>query len=145
VRFNERFSTLVSIGRKGDELTVVSDNAPSVIRTYYRILTGGIDNYGDGQELVPLLADDLDFEGSIAGHVTGAAHFRQGVKGFIANVNKIDVIQEVHGADGTAILYDAHMPRGIVRLAEFFKFADGKIQRLRLQYDPADYIAKGGG
>jgi hypothetical protein len=129
---------------KGDDVTAVSDNAPSAIRTYYQILTGGIDNYGDGQELAPLLADDLDFEGALAGHVTGAVRFRQGVKGFIANVSKIDVIQEVYGPEGSAILYDAHMPRGMVRFAEFFKFADGKIQCLHLQYDPADYIAKGG-
>ncbi len=74
----------------------------------------------------------------------GTTPFRQGVKGFIANVRKIDLIQEVHGPDGTAILYDAHMPKGVVRLTEFFEFADGKIQRLRIHYDPADYVAKGG-
>lgn len=126
-------------------MTIVSGSAPSVLQAYYRVLTGGIDNYEDGRELAPLLAEDLDFEGPIAGRVTGAAPFRQGVKGFIANVSKIDLIQEVHGPDGTAILYDAHMPKGIVRFTEFFQFADGKIQRLRLQYDPADYVAKGGG
>jgi SnoaL-like domain len=125
-------------------VAVVSDNAPAALQAYYRVLTGGADNYGDGRELVPLLADDLDFEGPIAGHVTGAACFRQGVKGFIASVTKIDLIQEINGPDGTAVLYDAHMPKGTVRFAEFFTFADGKIQRLRLQYDPADYVAKGG-
>ncbi|MGV9776482.1 nuclear transport factor 2 family protein [Streptosporangium sp. NPDC003464] len=126
-------------------MTVVSDDAPSVVRAYYRVLTGGIENYGDGQELVPLLADDLDFEGPIAGRVVGAALFRQGVRGFIANVSKIDLIQEVNGPDGTAVLYDAHLPKGVVRLAEFFTIIDGVIQRLRLHYEPADYVAKGGG
>lgn len=125
-------------------MTVVSDNAPPVLRTYYRVLTGGIENYGDGQELAPLLAENLDFEGSIAGRVTGATPFLQGVKGFIANVSKIDLIQEVNGPEGTAVLYDAHMPNGTVRLTEFFTFAHGRIQRLRLQYDPAEYLAKGG-
>jgi hypothetical protein len=125
-------------------MAVVSDNAPAALREYYRVLTDGADNYGDGRELVPLLADDLDFDGPIAGHVTGAARFRQGVKGFIANVTKIDLIQEVNGRDGTAVLYDAHMPKGVVRLAEFFTFTKGKIQRLRVLYDPADYVAKGG-
>jgi hypothetical protein len=115
------------------------------LRAYYRILTGGIENYEDGRELEPLLADDLEFDGPLAGHVIGAAPFKQGVKGFIANVSKIDVIQEVNGPEGSAVLYDAHLPRGTVRLAEFFTFADGKIQRLRLQYDPAEYIANGGG
>lgn len=54
-------------------------------------------------------------------------------------------IQEVHGPDATAVLYDARLPKGIVRFAEFFALTDGKIQRLRLHYDPADYVAKGGG
>lgn len=125
-------------------MTLVREDAPTALVDYYRVLTGGVDNYEDGQELVPLLVDDLDFEGPIAGRVTGAALFRQGVKGFIANVSKIDLIQEVHDSAGTAVLYDAHMPKGIVRITEFFTFTDGKIQRLRLQYDPADYIAKGG-
>ncbi|WP_049571723.1 nuclear transport factor 2 family protein [Nonomuraea sp. SBT364] len=126
-------------------MNVVSDDAPPEIQAYYRVLTGGIETYGDGAELAPLLADDLDFEGPIAGRVTGAALFRQGVKGFIANVGRIDVIQEVNGPDGTAVLYDAHLPQGVVRFSEFFTCADGRILRLRLQYDPADYVAKGGG
>lgn len=126
-------------------MTVVSDSAPPVIQAYYQVLTSGIDSYEDGRDLLPLLADDLDFEGPIAGQVTGAARFKEGVKGFIANVAKIELIQEVHDPNGTATLYDAHMPKGVVRIAEFFRFADGRIQRLRLHYDPADYIAKGGG
>lgn len=125
-------------------MTVVSDSAPSVLRDYYRVLTGGIENYGDGGELAPLLADDLQFEGPIAGQVTGSAPFLQGVKGFIANVSKIELVQEVNGPDGAAVLYDAHLPKGTVRLTEFFTIADGRIKRLRIQYDPADYIAKGG-
>ncbi|MGR6919167.1 nuclear transport factor 2 family protein [[Actinomadura] parvosata] len=126
-------------------MTVISDTAPSLLKSYYRVLTGGIENYDEGRELTPLLADDLEFEGPLAGHVTGAARFRQGVKGFVATVGKIEMIQEVHGSEGSAVLYDAHLPKGIVRLAEFFSFADGKIQRLRLQYDPAAYLAGGGG
>ncbi|QBS44409.1 nuclear transport factor 2 family protein [Nocardia sp. CS682] len=125
-------------------MTVVSDKAPAILREYYRILTGGIENYGDGADLAPLLAADLHFEGPIAGPVTGAARFLQGVRGFIANVQKIDLIQEVHGPDGTAVLYDAHLPEGVTRLAEFFTFAEEKIQRLCILYDPADYLAKGG-
>jgi hypothetical protein len=125
-------------------VTVVGESAPPVIQAYYRVLTGGIDNYQDGRDLLPLLADDLDFEGSIAGRVTGAAPFKEGVKGFIANVAKIELIQEVHGLGGSATLYDAHLPEGAVRITEFFQLADGRIQRLRLQYDAADYVAKGG-
>ncbi|GAB2661461.1 nuclear transport factor 2 family protein [Nocardia goodfellowii] len=125
-------------------MTVVDDRAPAVLREYYRILTGGIENYADGGELAPLLAEDLHFEGPIAGQVIGAAAFLRGVRGFIANVQKIDMIQEVHGPEGTAVLYDAQLPKGTSRLTEFFTFAEGKIQRLCILYDPADYLAKGG-
>lgn len=62
-------------------MAVVSHHAPAVLRIYYRILAGVARNYDDGRELVPLLADDLDFKGPIARDVTGAARFRQGVKG----------------------------------------------------------------
>ncbi|WUI00012.1 nuclear transport factor 2 family protein [Spirillospora sp. NBC_00431] len=126
-------------------MSIVGEDAPAVIKSYYQVLTSGVADYDDGRELIPLLADDLDFEGPIAGHVTGAEPFRQGVKGFIANVSKIDLIQEVHAPGGTAVLYNAHMPKGVVRFTEFFEFTEGRIQRLRLQYDPADYLAKGGG
>jgi hypothetical protein len=125
-------------------MAVVSDSAPAVLREYYRILTGGIEAYGDGRDLTPLLAEDLHFEGPLAGRRTGAAPFLQGVRGFIANVQKIDLIQEVHDRDGTAVFYDAHLPEGTSRLTEFFTFAEGKIQRLHILYDPADYLAKGG-
>ncbi|MBB3036998.1 hypothetical protein [Hoyosella altamirensis] len=126
-------------------MTVVSSSAPSALKTYYGILTQGIKDYSDGDKLSPLLVEDFDFEGPIAGHEIGAALFVEGVKGFIANVSKIDLIQEVHDAHGSAVIYDAHMPKGVVRLTEFFSFVDGKIQRLRLLFDPADYLAKGGG
>ncbi|WP_329055039.1 nuclear transport factor 2 family protein [Amycolatopsis sp. NBC_01488] len=125
-------------------MTVVSDSAPVVLREYYGILTGGIESYGDGRDLAPLLAEDLHFEGPIAGQRTGAAPFLQGVRGFIANIQKIDLIQEVHDPDGAAVCYDAHLPKGTSRLTEFFTFAEGKIQRLCILYDPADYLAKGG-
>ncbi|WP_261625017.1 nuclear transport factor 2 family protein [Nesterenkonia marinintestina] len=125
-------------------MTILSQRAPSVLEAYYEILTSGIEKYGDGSALSPLLMEDFDFEGPIAGHEVGSSLFLEGVRGFIANVNRIDLVQEVHDTDGSAVIYDAHMPEGIVRLTEFFRFTNGRIQRLRLLYDPADYLAKGG-
>ena len=124
-------------------MTSLSQAAPAVLQAYYRILGGGIDVY-DPAELRTLLADDLDFEGPLAGKRKGADGFCQGVKGFISRVTAIDVLQEVHGLDGSATLYEAHMPGGPVRFAEFFTLNDGKITALRLHYDAEDYIRKGG-
>jgi len=43
-----------------------------------------------------------------------------------------------------AVLYDAEMPGGAVRFSEFFVFDGDRIVELRIQYDAADYLAKGG-
>lgn len=125
-------------------MSPLSKAAPDVLQRYYRILAAGIEAFDPDGELRTLLVDDLEFEGPIAGKRTGAAGFCQGVKGFIATVSDLEIIQEVHGADGSAILYDARMPAGFVRLAEFFRFDNGKISTLRIHYDPADYARQGG-
>jgi SnoaL-like domain len=125
-------------------MITLSEAAPQVLQRYYRILAAGIDAYDPDGELRTLLADDLEFEGPISGKRIGAAGFCQGVKGFIASVSTIEIIQEVHGADGSAMLYDAHMPGGVVRLAEFFRLDDGRISALRIHYDPAEYMRQGG-
>jgi hypothetical protein len=125
-------------------VTALSGDAPGVLQAYYRILGSGIGAYDPNGEFRTLVADGLEFEGPLAGKRTGAEGFCQGVKGFIANVTDIDVIQEVHGLHGSAILYDARMPGGTVRFAEFFSISDGQITALRLHYDAADYTQKGG-
>ncbi|WP_425953618.1 hypothetical protein [Xylanimonas sp. McL0601] len=122
----------------------VFDNAPAPLGEYYRILTAGIDAYADGEELLPILDAKLDFEGPIAGRLAGAARFLVGVRGFIANVKSISPIHLVADSGHAATLYDAELPGGTVRFSEFFVIQDGSIRELRIQYDPADYTAKGG-
>lgn len=123
----------------------ISPSAPPVLQDYYRILTDGPDAYGDGGKLRPLLSDRLEFTGSLAGHLVDATDgFLVGVSGFIATVERIDVLREVHDEHGSAVLYDATMPGGAVRFAEFFTWRDGLIDTLHLHYDGPDYLAKGG-
>ena len=122
-----------------------SRSAPAVLQQYYRILTSGAAAYGDGQELRELLAGRLDFTGSLAGHHVDATEgFLHGVSGFISTVRSINVVRDVHDGQGSAVLYDAQMPGGTVRFAEFFTMRDGVIDTLNLHYDGQDYIAKGG-
>ncbi|WP_022881667.1 hypothetical protein [Gryllotalpicola ginsengisoli] len=124
---------------------VVSASAPPVLQEYYRILTGGPEAFGAGEGLRPLLSDHLDFTGSLAGHRPDAPDaFLRGVSGFIQAVQRIDPVQEVHDGAGSAVLYDAVMPGGVVRFAEFFAIRDGVIEVLDLVYDGKDYLAKGG-
>ena len=53
----------------------------------------------------------------------------------------IEVVREVHDDHGSAVLYDADLPAGVVRFAEFFTFEEGLIATLDLHYDGQQYIA----
>jgi hypothetical protein len=109
------------------------------------ILTGGAEAYDHGDQLRPLLSEHLEFSGALAGHRLDATDgFLHGVAGFIATVQSIDVLAEVHDDHSSAVLYEAVLPGGSVRFAEFFTFQDDVIARLFLHYDGPDYLSKGG-
>lgn len=123
----------------------LSASAPPVLQQYYRILAGGSEAFGEGEPLRPLLSDHLDFTGSLAGHRPDSTEgFLHGVAGFVATVRAIHVVRDVHDGQGSAVLYDAQLPGGLVRFAEFFTFDDGRIATLDLHYDGRDYLDKGG-
>jgi len=124
-------------------MTQTDHDTAQVVQTYYDILTGGIATY-DPARLGAILAAELVFEGPIAGHVVGAEPFSKGVAGFIETVRSLDIVHQLYAGDMAATLYDAEMPGGTVRFAEFFHIEDGKIQTLRLLYDAAEYRARGG-
>ena len=121
-----------------------NDAVARVVQAYYDILGGGAASFDQGRHLRPLLASDLEFEGPIAGHVVGAERFVRGVSGFVETVRRIAMLHQICAEGIAATLYDAEMPGGIVRFAEFFQIDGGKIQTLRLMYDPAEYRARGG-
>jgi len=126
-------------------MSLLSSPAPDLLQSYYRILTSGTDAYGQGDELRGVLSGQLEFSGALAGHHVDATDgFLHGVAGFIATVQSVAVLSEVHDDDRSAVLYDAGMPGGTVRFAEFFTFRAGVIERLFLHYDGPDYLAKGG-
>lgn len=114
-----------------------------VIAAYYELLEGGISSF-DPERLRVILADDLAFEGPIAGSRIGAEGFLRGVAGFVGVVRSIDILQRVTDDDSAAVLYDAELPGGTVRFAEFFRITDGKIRALKLHYDAPEYRARGG-
>lgn len=123
----------------------LSPAAPLVLKDYYRILESGAAAYQDGAALRPLLSDHLEFTGSLAGHLTDATDgFLRGVAGFIATVERIEIIHDVHDDTGSAVLYTATMPGGPMTFAEFFTFDDGLVASLNLHYNGPEYIEKGG-
>ncbi|MGH7643403.1 MAG: nuclear transport factor 2 family protein [Candidatus Dormibacteria bacterium] len=117
--------------------------ASQILRAYYEILTGGIATFDEGR-LHNLLAADLDFEGPIAGSRVGAELFVEAVAGFVKTMRRLDMLRQLQGGTSAATLYDAEMPGGIVRFAEFFRIAGGRIRSLRLLFDATQYQARGG-
>lgn len=122
----------------------MADTTRELLETYYGVLTRGAAAYDDGRGLRPILDPELVFEGPIAGHVTGAERFIRGVSGFVETVLEIQMLQRLEIGSEAAVLYDAVMPGGTVRFAEFFGIAGGQIQTLRLLYDASEYRARGG-
>ncbi len=110
---------------------------------YYQILQGGAHEF-DPVRLGALLAPDLVFEGPIAGHRIGADPFVQGVAGFVGTTRGLVMCQLVVGAGQAAALYDAELPGGPLRFAEFFELREGLITTIRLVFDPDKYIKLGG-
>ncbi|HEX4216130.1 MAG TPA: nuclear transport factor 2 family protein [Candidatus Dormibacteraeota bacterium] len=122
----------------------MTDTISEVLETYYSVLRGGVAAFDGESRLRPILDEELSFEGPIAGRVSGAERFLRGVSGFIQTVREVRMIEQLQAGDRAAALYDADMPGGTVRFAEFFEINGGRIRSLRLLYDAAEYRARGG-
>src|SRR5437588_4102038 len=115
-----------------------------LIDTYYGSWRDGISTF-DEARVQGVLAEDLDFEGPIAGKRRGAAGFVGGLKRFVEGLQApIHVLHQVDSGDQAAVMYDADLPKGTMRFAEFFRVGEGRIQSIRLLYDAAQYRALGG-
>lgn len=123
--------------------TAATDTA-ALVQSYYDSWRNGIASF-DGDRLAEILADDLYFEGSIAGKRRGAAGFIGGLRRFVEGLQKpIEVQQQVESGSQAALIYEAEMPGGPMRFAEFFTMEGGRIASIRLLYDAAQYVALGG-
>jgi ketosteroid isomerase-like protein len=115
-----------------------------LIDDYYRSWREGISSF-DSARLGAILAEDLDFEGPIAGKRRGATGFIGGLKRFVEGLRTpIRMLQQVDSGAQAAALYDADLPEGTMRFAEFFDVEDGRIQAIKLLYDAAQYRTLGG-
>lgn len=115
-----------------------------LVNTYYESWRNGIASF-DASRVGEILAENLDFEGPIAGKRRGAAGFIGGLTRFVEGLQTpIRVLQHVDSDHQAAALYDADLPGGTLRFAEFFQIEDGRIQAIKLVYDAAQYRALGG-
>ena len=82
-----------------------------------------------------LLAADLEFSGPGATYKT-AAEFKPGLEAFAAMTKAATLVELMVDGDRAAMLYDWEMPLGVVRIASFFRVADGKIRWYDTRFDP---------
>ncbi len=115
-----------------------------LINAYYDSWRNGIASF-DKTRVAGILAEDLDFEGPIAGKRQGAVGFIGGLTRFIEGLRApIRILQQVDSGHQAAAVYDADLPNGTMRFAEFFQIDGGRIQAIKLVYDAAQYRALGG-
>jgi hypothetical protein len=125
-------------------MEITNTKTAELIEGYHGSWRGGITSF-DEARVTSVLADDLDFEGPIAGKRRGAAGFVGGLTRFVEGLRgPISVLQTIDSGDQAAVLYDAELPEGTMRFAEFFHVGDGRIQSIKLLYDAAQYRALGG-
>ena len=98
------------------------------VRTYYELLQARPGAF-DPERFREILAENLVFEGPLAGRRVGAEPFIRGVRGFVETAQGLTILQALHAGDMTATLYDAEMPGGAVRFAEFLPRAPGEFAR----------------
>ncbi len=114
-----------------------------IITAYYAILQSRGAEW-DRDRMRALLAEDLDFDGPIAGRVQGRERFLSGVSGFIETQRGIRFLQRLVTGAQAGVLYDAGLPGGTMRFAEFFELEGEAIRSIRLLYDPIAYRELGG-
>ena len=125
-------------------MTATAETA-DLVSAYYASWERGIESF-DRDRLSQILAEDFDFEGSIAGKRRGpSAGFIAGLQRFVEVMRPpIKVLHRLESGGQAAVLYEAELPGGTMRFAEFFRIENGRIAALQLMYDPAQYREYGG-
>jgi ketosteroid isomerase-like protein len=109
-------------------------DAKQVVTNYHNAWTSG-----DVEGARVYLAADLDFQGSM-NTFHRADDFIAALAMFQKMLRGINLIQSFFSESGAALLYDCDTmsPAGVIRTAEFFTVADGKIQSIRLIFDATE-------
>jgi hypothetical protein len=125
-------------------MNTANPQTAELIGDYYDSWKDGISSFDEGR-VRGVLVETLDFEGPIAGKRQGAAGFVGGLKRFVEGLRApIRILQDIKSGNQAAVLYDADLPEGTMRFAEFFQVGAGRIQSIKLLYDAAQYRALGG-
>lgn len=114
----------------------MSAETRDLIHAYYDSWTKGFVK----ARLRAVLARNLLFEGPIAGSRRAPADsFIKAVERFAVPLQTFRLIQELYDGDQAAVLYDLGWPAGTLRFGEFFRMRGGRIEEVRLVFDPAAF------
>jgi hypothetical protein len=111
-----------------------------LVGAYYASWQNGIASF-DPAQLRRLLADELLFEGPIAGSRTGADSFLRGLEDFVRSLRSLRMLTQIHAGSDASALYDCDLgpSAGTLRFAEFMHVENDRIQSIRLVYDPNEF------
>ena len=84
------------------------------------------------------LADDLEFAGPSASY-TSADAFYPALERFAAATKGARIIELLVDGDRAAMLYDCQLGPHLVRIASFFRVANGKIRWYDTRFDPPSH------
>jgi limonene-1,2-epoxide hydrolase len=110
-------------------------HARRVVESYFAAWTRN-----DVEAAYALLADELHFGGPSAAYETREA-FKPGLTGFAAMTKGARIVELLADGDRVAMLYDADLPPpvGTLRIASFFRVANGKIVWYETQFDATEF------
>ena len=90
----------------------------------------------DMETAASYVAEDVVFDGPIAGHTTGIDAYMQGLNAFAPVVTGMQIIAAFGDDTQALIMYDlTTAPFGTLRTAELLTMKDGKIQEDKLTFD----------
>jgi hypothetical protein len=90
----------------------------------------------DMETAATYVAEDIDFDGPIAGHTTGIDAYMQGLEAFARAVTSLKIIAALGDETQALIMYEVTTaPFGIIRSAERLTVQDGKIKADTLTFD----------
>ena len=109
-------------------------NIDRIVTRYHQAWTSG-----DMEAARLCLDDDLDFQGSID-TFRRADDFIAALTLFRKMIARVTVICSFYSDSGAALLYDCETmsPAGVIRTAEFFTVAGGKMKTIRLVFDATE-------
>jgi hypothetical protein len=114
--------------------------AGALVDAYYASWIHGPGTF-DEARLREILAPDLEFHGTLAGHRIGAEGFLKGVADVNAVVRSFTLVQRLEQGNEVAVLYDCDLtrPAGVCRFVEFFRVEGDRIRSLNLVYDGTEW------